>query len=114
MIPNLTIPVRTLFAWALDGILPARFARVSPRTHAPNYAIGLTVILSIITLRWAVTNGEGFFGVLVEAFLLQLLTMTLIGVSASTAAVPPARGMALLGDDPALPRESRSLPSPGR
>jgi basic amino acid/polyamine antiporter, APA family len=81
MIPNLTIPVRTLFAWALDGILPARFARVSPRTHAPNYAIGLTVVLSIITLRWAVTNGEGFFGVLVEAFLLQLVTMILLGIS---------------------------------
>lgn len=82
MIPNLTIPVRTLFAWALDGILPSRFARVSARTHAPNYAIGLTVILSILVLRWAVTNGESFFEVLVEAFSLQLITMTLIGVAA--------------------------------
>lgn len=82
MIPNLTIPVRTLFAWALDGIIPARFAQVSPRTHAPNYAIGLTVILSIIVLRWAVTNGEDFFSVLVEAFSLQLVTMILIGVAA--------------------------------
>lgn len=82
MIPNLTIPVRTLFAWALDGILPSRFARVSPRTHAPNYAIGLTVILGILVLRWAVTNDEGFFGVLVEAFSLQLITMILIGIAA--------------------------------
>jgi basic amino acid/polyamine antiporter, APA family len=82
MIPNLTIPVRTLFAWALDGILPSRFARVSARTHAPNYAIALTVILSILVLRWAVTNGEDFFSVLVEAFSLQLVTMILIGVAA--------------------------------
>lgn len=82
MIPNLTIPVRTLFAWALDGILPSRFARVSPRTHAPNYAIGLTVVLSILVLRWAVTNGESFFDVLVEAFSLQLVTMILIGIAA--------------------------------
>jgi basic amino acid/polyamine antiporter, APA family len=82
MIPNLTIPVRTLFAWALDGILPSRFARVSPRTHAPNYAIGLTVVLSILVLRWAVTNGEDFFSVLVEAFSLQLVTMILIGIAA--------------------------------
>ena len=82
MIPNLTIPVRTLFAWALDGILPTRFARVSPRTHAPNYAIGLTVALSILILGWAVTNDEGFFDVLVEAFVLQLVTMILLGVSA--------------------------------
>lgn len=83
MIPNLTIPVRTLFAWALDGILPSRFARVSPRTHAPNYAIGLTVVLSILVLGWAVTNGEDFFSVLVEAFVLQLVTMTLLGVAAA-------------------------------
>lgn len=82
MIPNLTIPVRTLFAWALDGILPARFAQVSPRTHAPNYAIGLTVVLSIFVLWWAVTNGEDFFDVLVEAFSLQLITMILIGIAA--------------------------------
>jgi amino acid transporter len=81
MIPNLAIPVRTLFAWALDGILPSRFARVSTRTHAPNYAIGLTVALSIVVLGWAVTNGEDFFSVLVEAFALQLVTMILLGIA---------------------------------
>jgi amino acid transporter len=82
MIPNLTIPVRTLFAWALDGILPSHFARVSSRTHAPNYAIGLTVVLGILVLGWAVTNDEGFFDVLVEAFVLQLVTMILLGIAA--------------------------------
>lgn len=82
MIPNITIAVRTFFAWALDGLLPTRIARVSSRTHAPNYAIGLTVALSIVVLGWAVFNNEGFQSVLVEAILLQLVTMILIGVSA--------------------------------
>lgn len=82
MIPNITIAVRTFFAWALDGLLPSQIARVSARTHAPNYAIGLVVILSIAVLRWAVTNEEGFFGVLVEAVLVQLVAMILIGISA--------------------------------
>jgi amino acid transporter len=82
MIPNITIAVRTLFAWALDGILPSRFARVSPRTHAPNYAIGLTVVLGIIVLWWAVDNNEGFLSVLYEAVLLQLITMILLGAAA--------------------------------
>src|SRR6202000_1133341 len=36
LLPNITIAVRTVFAWALDGVLPSRFARVSPKTHAPN------------------------------------------------------------------------------
>jgi APA family basic amino acid/polyamine antiporter len=83
MIPNITIAVRTFFAWALDGLLPARIAQVSPRTHAPHYAIGLTVVLSIAVLAWAVFNGEGFFSVLVEAVLVQLIAMILIGISAA-------------------------------
>jgi basic amino acid/polyamine antiporter, APA family len=83
VIPNATIAVRTFFAWALDGLLPSRFARVSSRTHAPNYAIGLTVVLSIIVLWWAVSNNEGFLKVLFEAVLLQAVTMILLGITAA-------------------------------
>jgi basic amino acid/polyamine antiporter, APA family len=82
ILPNITIAVRTFFAWSLDGLLPSRFARVSPKTHAPNYAIGLTVVLSILVLWWAVKNEEGFFEVLIEAVLLQAITMILLGISA--------------------------------
>jgi APA family basic amino acid/polyamine antiporter len=82
MIPNITIAVRTFFAWALDGLLPTQIARVSPRTHAPNTAIAVVVLLSIAVLGWAVTNGEDFFSVLVEAVLVQLIAMILIGISA--------------------------------
>jgi amino acid transporter len=82
MIPNITIAVRTIFAWALDGLLPTRFAQVSSRTHAPNYAIGLVVVLGIAVLRWAVTNDEDFFSLLVEAVLVQLIAMILIGIAA--------------------------------
>jgi basic amino acid/polyamine antiporter, APA family len=82
MIPNITIAVRTLFAWALDGLLPSKIAEVSPRTHAPNYAIGVVVVLSIVVLRWAVTNGEDFLSLLVEAVLVQLVAMILIGIAA--------------------------------
>lgn len=82
MIPNITIAVRAFFAWSLDGLLPSQVSQVSSRTHAPNWAIGLTVVLSIAVLGWAVTNGEGFFSVLVEAVLVQLIAMILIGISA--------------------------------
>jgi basic amino acid/polyamine antiporter, APA family len=82
ILPNITIAVRTFFAWALDGILPSRFARVSPKTHAPNYAIGLAVVVSILVLYWAVSSGEGFLKVLYEAVVLQLVTMILIGLAA--------------------------------
>ncbi|MBA3867308.1 MAG: amino acid permease [Solirubrobacterales bacterium] len=82
ILPNITIAVRTFFAWALDGILPSRFARVSPKTHAPNHAIGLTVVVSVLVLFWAVRSGEGFLKVLFEAVLLQLVTMILLAISA--------------------------------
>lgn len=82
ILPNITIAVRSFFAWALDGILPSRLARVSPKTHAPNYAIGLTVVISVLVLYWAVSSGEGFLKVLFEAVLLQLVTMILLGLSA--------------------------------
>ncbi len=82
ILPNITIAVRTVFAWALDGLLPSRFARVSPKTHAPNWAIGLVVVVSILVLYWAVSNGEGFLSVLYEAVVLQLVTMILIGIAA--------------------------------
>jgi amino acid transporter len=82
MIPNITIAVRTLFAWSLDGLLPTSISRVSTRTHAPNAAIALTVVISIATLGWAVWSGGGFFSVLVEAVAVQLIAMILIGISA--------------------------------
>jgi amino acid transporter len=82
MIPNITIAVRTFFAWSLDGLLPTGISRVSSRTHAPNAAIALTVVLSIAVLGWAVWSGGGFFSVLVEAVAVQLISMILIGISA--------------------------------
>jgi basic amino acid/polyamine antiporter, APA family len=82
ILPNITIAVRSFFAWALDGLLPSRFGRVSSRTHAPNYAIGLTVILGIAALYWATSNQEGFNKFLFEAVLLQLVTMILLSIAA--------------------------------
>jgi amino acid transporter len=82
MIPNITMAVRSFFAWALDGLLPSRFARVSSRTHAPNYAIGLVVVLGVAALYWAVDNQEGFNKFLFEAVLLQLVTMILLSIAA--------------------------------
>jgi basic amino acid/polyamine antiporter, APA family len=82
MLPQITMVVRTFFAWALDGLLPSPLARVSRRTHAPNYAIGLTVVLSVAVLGWAVRNGETFYEILIEAVLMQFVTMILLGISA--------------------------------
>jgi amino acid transporter len=39
MFPNTFMPVRTIFAWAFDRILPSKLSEVSERTHAPIPAI---------------------------------------------------------------------------
>jgi basic amino acid/polyamine antiporter, APA family len=82
ILPNIIIGTRTFFAWALDGVLPTRVSRVSQKTHAPNWGIGLVVVISIAVLYWAVTAASSFFGVLVEAVMLQLVTMILLGIAA--------------------------------
>jgi amino acid transporter len=82
ILPNITIAVRSFFAWALDGLLPSRFARVSSRTHAPNYAIALVVVFGVAALYWATNNQEGFNKFLFEAVLLQLVTMILLSITA--------------------------------
>jgi amino acid transporter len=82
ILPNITVAVRSFFAWALDGLLPSRFARVSSRTHAPNYAIALVVVLGVAALYWATNNQEGFNKFLFEAVLLQLVTMILLSTTA--------------------------------
>ncbi|MGE5527314.1 MAG: APC family permease [Methanosarcina sp.] len=82
MYPQIAVIVRSFFAWALDGFLPSRFAHVSSRTHAPNYAIGLVVLLGIAALYWAVSSSEGFNKFLYEAVVLQLVTMGLLSLAA--------------------------------
>ena len=82
IIQNTTLAVRSFFAWGLDGLLPLRVSKVSPKTHAPNVAVGVTAVLSILVLLWAVTNAHGFLTIFAEAVLLQLVTMTLLALSA--------------------------------
>ena len=80
IIINVTLLVRSVFAWALDGILPARTAHVSPRTHAPSYAVIIAVVLSIPALWWAISSSS-FYAVLAEATLLQFIMMIILSIA---------------------------------
>lgn len=44
---------RVLFAMSRDGLLPARFATVSPRTRTPTFAIGLTGLVTAAVAGFA-------------------------------------------------------------
>jgi amino acid transporter len=74
-------PPRTLFAWSFDGILPKGVTRVS-RNGSPVIATGITVVLAIAAYAWAIFVADNFIQVIVYATLIQLITHTLIGISA--------------------------------
>ena len=55
MVGNTFMPVRTVFAWAFDRLLPARLADVNERTHSPVPAILTVMVLVTAMLIWSIT-----------------------------------------------------------
>jgi len=74
-------PMRALFAWSFDGVLPRQAAYVSNRTHVPLVALAITGILSVIGLVWLV-YGSSFFTVLATVTLLNMTPMLFVAVAA--------------------------------
>jgi len=54
MVGNTFMPVRTVFAWAFDRLLPAKLADVNERTHSPVPAILTVMVLISAMLVWSV------------------------------------------------------------
>jgi amino acid transporter len=59
MVGNSFMPIRSVFAWAFDRLLPARLASVNDRTHTPIPAILTVMGLITVMLLWSV-NGTSF------------------------------------------------------
>jgi amino acid transporter len=54
MVGNSFMPVRTVFAWAFDRLLPEKLADVDKRTHTPVPAILTVMFLVTVMLVWSV------------------------------------------------------------
>jgi APA family basic amino acid/polyamine antiporter len=78
---QLAQPVRAMFAWSFDGVLPRQAAYVSDRTHAPLVALAVTAVLSVIALIWAVYSAS-FFTVLALLVVLFLVPMAYVALGA--------------------------------
>src|SRR5205807_3149059 len=78
---QLAQPVRAMFAWSFDGVLPRQAAYVSERTHAPLVALAVTAVLSVIALIWAVYSAS-FFTVLALLVVLFLVPMAYVALGA--------------------------------
>ncbi|HVB74015.1 MAG TPA: amino acid permease [Ktedonobacteraceae bacterium] len=81
MFPNTFMPVRTIFAWSFDRILPSKLSEVSERTHAPVPAIILASIIVAAILAWSVLSSS-FATLLSMGVLAGVVTILCVSVAA--------------------------------
>ena len=60
MVGNTFMPIRSVFAWAFDRLLPEKLAEVNERTHSPVPAILLVMGLVTAMLAWSVLSTDFF------------------------------------------------------
>ncbi|MHB8892271.1 MAG: APC family permease [Candidatus Limnocylindrales bacterium] len=58
MVGNTFMPIRTVFAWSFDRLLPERFSEVNERTHSPVPAILLVMGIVSVMLAWSVWSTD--------------------------------------------------------
>ena len=89
---------RCIFAWSMDRVTPDAVSRVSPRTHAPNYAIAIALVGAIIGLAvFVFTSFSDFLGGTTLGFLFTFL------VTAVAAIVFPFRRKEIYDKSPVKP-----------
>ena len=58
MVGNTFMPIRTVFAWAFDRLLPEKLAEVNERTHSPVPAILLVMGIVTAMLAWSIWSTD--------------------------------------------------------
>jgi basic amino acid/polyamine antiporter, APA family len=81
MFPNTFMPVRTIFAWSFDRILPSKLSEVSERTHAPVPAIITASLIVLAILIWSVLSSS-FFTLLSMGVLAGVITILAVSIAA--------------------------------
>jgi len=72
---------RCIFAWSMDRVTPDKVSQVSPRTHAPNWAIGIGTSGALIGLAvFIYTTFSKFLGGTTLGFLFTFLVTSIAAV----------------------------------
>lgn len=81
MIANTFMPIRSLFAWSFDRLLPERLADVNDRTHSPVPAIITANVIVAALLVWSIVSSQFqiLLGLIVEC---GVLAVIIVGVAA--------------------------------
>jgi amino acid transporter len=81
MVGNTFMPIRSVFAWAFDRLLPEKFAEVNDRTHSPVPAILLVMALVTAMLAWSVLSTD-FFTWLALGVEAGVVCIVIVGIAA--------------------------------
>jgi amino acid transporter len=81
MVGNTFMPIRSVFAWAFDRLLPERFADVNERYHSPVPAILLVMGLVSLMLVWSIL-GTDFFTWLALGVEAGVVCIVIVGIAA--------------------------------
>jgi basic amino acid/polyamine antiporter, APA family len=81
MVGNTFMPIRTVFAWSFDRLLPERLSDVNVRTHSPVPAILLIMTLVTVMLAWSVASTD-FATWLALGVLAGVVCVVIVGVAA--------------------------------
>ena len=81
MVGNTFMPIRSVFAWAFDRVLPEKFADVNERTHSPVPAIVLIMVLVTAMLAWSVLSTD-FFTWLALGVEAGVVCIVIVGIAA--------------------------------
>ncbi len=73
-------PMRALFAYSFDGLIPIRISQVSAQTRVPVVALTIVTVAMLGLLVWAVWGG-GFFTVYANAVLMTCVALILMSLS---------------------------------
>ncbi|HWD75648.1 MAG TPA: APC family permease [Solirubrobacteraceae bacterium] len=81
MVGNTFMPIRSVFAWSFDRVLPERLSNVNERFHSPVAAILLVMTLVTLMLAWSVT-ATTFQTLLALGVLAGVVCVVIVGVAA--------------------------------
>ena len=81
MVGNTFMPIRTVFAWSFDRLLPEKFSEVNERTHSPVPAILLVMGLVTAMLAWSIASTD-FATWLALGVLAGVVCVVIVGVAA--------------------------------
>lgn len=81
MVGNTFMPIRTLFAWSFDRILPEKLSEVNERTHSPIYSIIIVSVIVAAIMTWS-TFSSAFSTLLSLGVICGVIVITIVGVAA--------------------------------